>query len=55
MTYYVFIMALTVYYFILSFQSHLPWTYCDESWAGEGQCNGSQLVGNQSVPEQFYL
>ncbi|ODM86619.1 Sodium-dependent nutrient amino acid transporter 1, partial [Orchesella cincta] len=55
LTYYVSIMALTVYYFVASFQKNLPWANCDEKWAGEGNCNGSGSATGQSVPEMFFL
>ncbi|ODN04846.1 Sodium-dependent nutrient amino acid transporter 1 [Orchesella cincta] len=55
LTYYVSIMALTVYYFIASFQKNLPWANCDEKWAGEGNCNGTGSATTQSVPEMFFL
>ncbi|XP_046589864.1 sodium-dependent nutrient amino acid transporter 1 [Neodiprion lecontei] len=33
-TYYCSLMALTIYYLFVSFQSTLPWSYCREEWAG---------------------
>lgn len=56
LTYYVSIMALTVYYFFLSFQTTLPWSHCDNAWAEEGSCyaNGTSATG-RSVPEMFFL
>jgi len=34
-TYYCCLMALTTYYFFASFQTILPWTVCDPSWADD--------------------
>ena len=36
--YYDFIIALTVFYFLQSFQSPLPWTSCDSDWADKTTC-----------------
>ena len=45
-TYYCSLMALTVFYFIASFNAVLPWTVCDETWADD-RCfeSGSNLTG----------
>ncbi|CAL8126748.1 unnamed protein product [Orchesella dallaii] len=53
LTYYVSIMALTVYYFIVSFQKTLPWSLCDEAWAGVGNCDINATT--QTVPEMYFL
>ncbi|XP_037087499.1 sodium-dependent nutrient amino acid transporter 1-like [Pollicipes pollicipes] len=37
-SYYVALMALTVFYFVASFSSVLPWTVCDPSWADMTRC-----------------
>ncbi|XP_043238326.1 sodium-dependent nutrient amino acid transporter 1-like [Amphibalanus amphitrite] len=37
-SYYVALMALTVFYFFASFSAVLPWTYCDPSWADMSHC-----------------
>lgn len=44
-TYYCCLMALTVFYFFSSFQSVLPWTYCDPAWATEA-CYNSTSTDN---------
>ncbi|XP_037070272.1 sodium-dependent nutrient amino acid transporter 1-like [Pollicipes pollicipes] len=54
-SYYVALMALTVFYFFASFATVLPWTQCDPSWADMTRCvdpstnvsllNGSEPMG----------
>lgn len=64
-TYYCSLMALTVFYFIHSFASVLPWTVCDPSWADEtcrdssynaSAMNGTMLLNEttQSSSEQYF-
>ncbi|XP_011193333.1 sodium-dependent nutrient amino acid transporter 1 isoform X1 [Zeugodacus cucurbitae] len=52
LTYYSALIAVTIYYFIGSFQSPLPWTYCREEWLN---CVGSSLSnsGNFSSSEKL--
>jgi solute carrier family 6 amino acid transporter-like protein 5/7/9/14 len=38
-SYYVSVMALTVFYFFASFQKNLPWAHCDPSWATQEICD----------------
>ncbi|ODN00037.1 Sodium-dependent nutrient amino acid transporter 1 [Orchesella cincta] len=47
-TYYCSVMALTVFYFFASFQTTLPWSACDPSWAGEETC---EIIGNLTTNE----
>lgn len=48
-SYYCALMGLTLYYLAASFQSELPWTYCQIEW--EGQCIPSKgSGGNASAP-----
>ncbi|OXA59234.1 sodium-dependent nutrient amino acid transporter 1 [Folsomia candida] len=57
LTYYCSILALAVYYFILSFRKDLPWAHCDEDWAGKGNCfNKTTLNPNISstLPDLFF-
>jgi len=61
-TYYCCLMALTVFYFFSSFQTILPWTTCNPSWADELCYNSSladnssniDLTGRVSSVEQFF-
>ena len=53
-SYYVALMALTVFYFFASFASVLPWTVCDPSWADMSRCvdpttNRSRLTSNDTM------
>ena len=53
-SYYVALMALTVFYFFASFASVLPWMVCDPSWADMSRCvdpttNRSQLETNDTM------
>ncbi|XP_043234773.1 sodium-dependent nutrient amino acid transporter 1-like isoform X1 [Amphibalanus amphitrite] len=53
-SYYVALMALTVFYFFASFSSVLPWMVCDPSWADLTRCvdpttNLSQLTSNDTM------
>ncbi|XP_063585011.1 sodium-dependent nutrient amino acid transporter 1-like isoform X1 [Penaeus indicus] len=57
-TYYCSLMALTVFYFVQSFNTVLPWTYCNPEWADE---NCIDSAGNftytnesQSSSEQYF-
>ncbi|XP_020712553.1 sodium-dependent nutrient amino acid transporter 1 isoform X2 [Ceratitis capitata] len=43
LTYYSALIAITIYYFIGSFQSPLPWSYCRKEWGVN--CVGSSLTG----------
>lgn len=53
-TYYSSLLALTLYYFFVSFQAVLPWTYCREEWGP--QCvpsnGGSSNFSNSTVQLQ---
>ncbi|XP_043244062.1 sodium-dependent nutrient amino acid transporter 1-like [Amphibalanus amphitrite] len=54
LSYYVALMALTVFYFFASFSSVLPWMVCDPSWADLTRCvdpttNLSQLTSNDTM------
>lgn len=58
-TYYCALMALTVFYFVMSFNKVLPWSVCDESWADENcvDASGSNFTfsnKSQSSSEQYY-
>ncbi|XP_069966834.1 sodium-dependent nutrient amino acid transporter 1 isoform X1 [Bactrocera oleae] len=46
LTYYSALIAVTIYYFIVSFQSPLPWAYCREDWVN---CVGSSLSNRENV------
>ncbi|XP_050328357.1 sodium-dependent nutrient amino acid transporter 1-like isoform X1 [Bactrocera neohumeralis] len=46
LTYYSALIAVTIYYFIASFQSPLPWAYCREEWLN---CVGSSLSNSENV------
>ncbi|XP_053951001.1 sodium-dependent nutrient amino acid transporter 1-like isoform X1 [Anastrepha ludens] len=46
LTYYSALLALTIYYFIGSFQSPLPWAFCREEW-GTNCVNSSVLNSNE--------
>uniref|UniRef100_A0A0K8VDP4 Transporter n=1 Tax=Bactrocera latifrons TaxID=174628 RepID=A0A0K8VDP4_BACLA len=46
LTYYSALIAVTIYYFIASFQSPLPWAYCREDWLN---CVGSSLSNSENV------
>ena len=46
LSYYCSILAVSFFYFCASFQKHIPWSRCDESWAGIGNCNGTGRVAN---------
>ena len=37
-TYYVALMALSVFYFLQSFQAELPWSICNPEWADMATC-----------------
>ncbi|KAA0200957.1 hypothetical protein HAZT_HAZT005658, partial [Hyalella azteca] len=63
LTYYVSLMALTVFYFCVSFQSELPWSVCDPAWAAMDSCvavSSNSSLGfssnssKQSSSEQFF-
>lgn len=56
-SFYVSLMALTVFYFFASFNSVLPWAQCDPSWAGEAACepNSTYLSDNNvSIPQLYF-
>ncbi|XP_050737440.1 sodium-dependent nutrient amino acid transporter 1-like [Eriocheir sinensis] len=58
-TYYCALMALTVFYFVMSFNKVLPWSVCDEAWADENcvDASGTNFTysnNSQSSSEQFY-
>ncbi|XP_018788840.1 PREDICTED: sodium-dependent nutrient amino acid transporter 1-like [Bactrocera latifrons] len=46
LTYYSALIAVTIYYFIASFQSPLPWAYCREDWLN---CVGASLSNSENV------
>ncbi|XP_065579842.1 sodium-dependent nutrient amino acid transporter 1-like isoform X2 [Artemia franciscana] len=48
-TYYTSLMALVSFYFIASFQSPLPWTYCDPVWADEKCVDSTMNLTNSSI------
>ncbi|KAF2350544.1 Sodium:neurotransmitter symporter [Trinorchestia longiramus] len=63
LTYYVSLMAITVFYFCISFQSALPWSVCDPAWADMDSCVSiasnaslgfSSNAFKQSSAEQFF-
>lgn len=60
-TYYCSLMALTVFYFVMSFQSQLPWTWCNPDWADENCVDSknfnSSTTTNLSVSssEQYFI
>ncbi|XP_054727237.1 sodium-dependent nutrient amino acid transporter 1-like [Anastrepha obliqua] len=45
LTYYSALLALTIYYFIGSFQSPLPWAFCREEWGTN--CVNSSVLNNE--------
>lgn len=47
-TYYCCLMALTVFYFFASFQSVLPWSICDPSWADD-RCYVTSLLNGTNT------
>jgi len=56
LSYYCSLMALTIYYFIASFSSTLPWAVCDPLWEGI-QCNENRTAAlnvNKTLPELYY-
>ncbi|MPC57693.1 Sodium-dependent nutrient amino acid transporter 1 [Portunus trituberculatus] len=58
-TYYCSLMALTVFYFIMSFNKVLPWSVCDDAWADDNcvdasNTNVSLMNNSQSSSEQYY-
>ncbi|XP_011193334.1 sodium-dependent nutrient amino acid transporter 1 [Zeugodacus cucurbitae] len=52
LTYYSALIAVTIYYFIGSFQSPLPWAYCKEEWLN---CVGSSLSNSENVSSSTKL
>jgi len=38
LTYYVSLMAITLFYLVASFQTNLPWASCDPTWIGNASC-----------------
>ncbi|XP_063874832.1 sodium-dependent nutrient amino acid transporter 1-like isoform X2 [Scylla paramamosain] len=58
-TYYGSVMALTVYYLVMSFSKVLPWSVCDDAWADENcvdssSTNVTYTDNLQSSSEQYY-
>ncbi|CAG7629273.1 unnamed protein product [Allacma fusca] len=55
-SFYVSIMGLTVFFFFASLQSALPWSVCDETWAGE--CNENKTASithpNTSLSQLYF-
>ncbi|XP_055844970.1 sodium-dependent nutrient amino acid transporter 1-like [Episyrphus balteatus] len=52
-TYYSSLLALNLYYFGVSFQSVLPWTYCRDEWGAI--CVPSNGTGNRSTHDEKHL
>ena len=58
-TYYCSLMALTVFYFIMSFNKVLPWSVCDDAWADDNCIDATNpnvtfMNNSQSSSEQYY-
>nr|CAD7455001.1 unnamed protein product [Timema tahoe] len=58
-TYYVSLMAITAFYFIMSFKSVLPWAFCQPDW-GENCFDGSEnqtfnASSNQMSSSEYYF
>ncbi|CAL8085888.1 unnamed protein product [Orchesella dallaii] len=53
-TYYVYVMALTVYYFFASFNANLPWATYNGNWEAEGGACYNSSTLNTSIPEMYY-
>ncbi|CAL4233823.1 unnamed protein product, partial [Meganyctiphanes norvegica] len=59
-TYYVSLMAITVFYFVQSFSSVLPWTICDPVWSNDlcvdssGNSSFNKIPNAQSSSEQYF-
>ena len=59
-TYYCSVMAVTVFYFVMSFNKVLPWSVCDEAWADENCVDATTTNVSfenstfQSSSEQYY-
>lgn len=58
-TYYSFLMGLTIFYLGMSFSDTLPWSVCDEDWADENcvdsaSYNLGQRNNSQSSSEQYF-
>lgn len=58
-TYYCSLMAITVFYFVMSFNKVLPWSVCDGAWADENCVDASSTNvtysnNSQSSSEQYY-
>jgi len=51
-TYYVYVMALTVYYFFASFSQNLPWTVYNTNWDMEGGICYNKTE-HMSIPEMY--
>jgi solute carrier family 6 amino acid transporter-like protein 5/7/9/14 len=62
LTYYCSLMALTVFFFLQSFASDLPWSTCDKEWdmcinSGKGEYNKSgiaNVTGYKSSSELYF-
>ncbi|XP_063874584.1 sodium-dependent nutrient amino acid transporter 1-like isoform X2 [Scylla paramamosain] len=60
-TYFSYLMGLTVFYLIVSFSEVLPWSVCDEAWADENCVDASfnytsnSSASYQSSSEQYYF
>lgn len=60
-TYYLYLMALALFYMICSFMNPLPWTVCDPAWSSNETCYESSgnltamnLTGLSSSAEEFF-
>ncbi|CAG2112286.1 unnamed protein product, partial [Medioppia subpectinata] len=59
--FYNYLMALTLYYFVMSFKNPLPWTQCDPDWAPGGVCSANQTADTtttttlSSAPEVWFM
>lgn len=49
--FYNYLMALTLFYLFASFQSPLPWSECDPSWAGNCTANETSEIHIANVTE----
>ena len=58
-SYYGSVMALTLFYLVMSFNKVLPWSVCDDAWADENcvdasSTNVTYTNNSQSSSEQYY-
>ncbi|CAG2104338.1 unnamed protein product [Medioppia subpectinata] len=49
--FYNYIMALTLYYFVMSFKNPLPWTQCNEDYAPGGTCSANTTMHNSEATQ----